>query len=124
MKPIHILLACFLLPGVVKAQTSSANPNSSANDTNLAMEVKALREALLQTQKQMAAQQREIETLKARSKDGATRTVTNEPTSSPRMFFGRLTLRTTSPPISAASHTTTRHKDASANFAPQRSSPA
>src|SRR6266436_4323627 len=81
MKPIHILLACFFLPGVVKAQTSSANPDSSANDTNLAMEVKALREALLQ--KQMAAQQREIETLKARSKDGATRTVTNEPTSSP-----------------------------------------
>jgi len=86
MKPIHILLACFLLPGVVKAQTSSANPDSSANDTNLAMEVKALREALLQTQKQMAAQQREIETLKARSKDGATRTVTNEPTSSPSVI--------------------------------------
>src|SRR5467141_406551 len=83
MKPIHILLACFLLPGVVKAQTSSANPDSSANDTNLAMEVKALREALLQTQKQMAAQQREIETLKARSKDEATPTVTNEPAPSP-----------------------------------------
>src|SRR5258706_11903177 len=83
MKPIYVLLACFLLSGIVKAQTSSANPDSSANDTNLAMEVKALREALLQTQKQMAAQQRKIETLKARSKDGATRTVTNEPTSSP-----------------------------------------
>src|SRR5258705_7833322 len=79
MKPIYILLACFLLPGVVKAQTSSANPDSSANDTNLAAEVKALREALLQTQKQMAAQQREIETLKAQSKDEAARTVTNEP---------------------------------------------
>jgi hypothetical protein len=83
MKPIYILLACFLLPGVVKAQTSSANPDSSANDTNLATEVKALREALLQTQRQMAAQQREIEGLKAQSKDGATRTVTNEPAPSP-----------------------------------------
>src|SRR6267142_3167058 len=83
MKPIYILLACFLLPGVVEAQTSSANPDSSANDTNSAMEVKALSAALLQTQRQMAAQQREIETLKARSKDGATRTVTNEPAQSP-----------------------------------------
>ena len=83
MKPIYILLACFLLPGVVEAQTSSPNPDSSANDTNLATEVKALREALLQTQRQMAAQQREIERLKAQSKDGATRTVTNEPTPSP-----------------------------------------
>jgi hypothetical protein len=39
MKSIYILLACFLLPGVVKAQTSGANPDSSANDTNLATEV-------------------------------------------------------------------------------------
>src|SRR5260221_14388034 len=72
MKPIHFLLACFLLSGVVKAQTSSANPDSSANDTALAAEVKALREALLQTQKQMAAQQHEIETLKAQSKNAVT----------------------------------------------------
>jgi hypothetical protein len=83
MKPIYILLACFLLPGVLKAQTSGANPDSSANDTNLAAEIKALREALLQTQKQMAAQQREIETLKAQSNDGATRTVTNQPAPRP-----------------------------------------
>jgi hypothetical protein len=83
MKPIHILFVCLLLPAVVWAQTSSANPDSSANDSNLAAEIKALREALLQTQRQMAAQQREIETLKAQSKDGATRTVTNEPAPSP-----------------------------------------
>jgi hypothetical protein len=83
MKPFHILLACFLLPSVVKAQTSGANPDSSANDTNLATEVKALREALLQTQKQMAVQQREIETLKAQSRDAAARTVTNEPAPNP-----------------------------------------
>jgi hypothetical protein len=38
------------------------------NDANLAAEIKSLREALLQTQNQMAAQQREIEILKAQSK--------------------------------------------------------
>jgi len=83
MKPIHILFACLFLPVAALGQSSNANPDSSVNDTNLASEVKALREALLQTQKQMAAQQREIETLKAQSKDEATRTVTNEPAPSP-----------------------------------------
>ena len=72
MKPSHILIACLLLPGVVRGQTSGANPDSSANNTNLAAEVKALRESLLQTQTQMAAQQREIETLKAQSKNAVT----------------------------------------------------
>jgi len=83
MKPVHILFACLLLPGAARAQTTSAKPDSSANGTNLTAEVKALREALLQTQRQMAAQQREIETLKAQSKGGATPTVTNEPAPSP-----------------------------------------
>src|SRR5258708_6711201 len=83
MKPIYILLACLLLPGVVPAQTTGANPDTSAKDTDLAAQVKALREALLQTQKQMAAEEREIETLKAQSKAGETLTVTNEPTPSP-----------------------------------------
>src|ERR1700719_2673060 len=72
MKPIHILCACLLLSGVARAQTSSADSDSSADNTNLATEVKALREALLQTQRQMAAQQREIETLKAQSKNAVT----------------------------------------------------
>jgi hypothetical protein len=68
MKPIHILIACLLLPAAVRGQTNGANPDSSANDTNLASEVKALREALLQTQQQLAAQQHEIEVLKERAK--------------------------------------------------------
>jgi hypothetical protein len=72
MKPIHILFACLLLSGVARAQTSSADSDSSADNPNLATEVKALREALLQTQRQMAAQQREIETLKAQSKNAVT----------------------------------------------------
>jgi hypothetical protein len=69
MKPIYILIACLFLAGVVRAQTSAANPDSSATDTNLAAEIKSLREALSQTQIQMAVQQREIEALKAQSRN-------------------------------------------------------
>jgi hypothetical protein len=67
MKPIYIVIACLLLSGVVRGQTSGANPDSTANDANLAAEIKALREALLQTQKQMAVQQQEIEALNERA---------------------------------------------------------
>src|SRR6266851_573433 len=97
MKPIHILFACLLFPVVARGQTSNANPDSSANDTNLAAELKALREALSQTQKQMAAQQREIETLKARSKDGATRTATDEPASPSEIAAGESATSTVEP---------------------------
>jgi len=85
MKPIYILLACLLLPGVVPASpTTGTNPDTSAKDTDLAAQVQGSSRSSLATQKQMArAQQREIETLKAQSKDGATLTVTNEPTPSP-----------------------------------------
>jgi hypothetical protein len=69
MKSAHILLAFLLLPGVAWAQSTGANPDSSAGDTNLAAEVKALREALQQTQKQLANQQHEIETLKEQSRN-------------------------------------------------------
>jgi hypothetical protein len=69
MKPYYILFACLLLPGVVRGQTTSTNPDPSTKDANLAAEIKALREALSQTQQQMAAQQREIDTLKAQSKN-------------------------------------------------------
>jgi hypothetical protein len=69
MKSAHILLAFLLLPSVAWAQSTGANPDSSAGDTNLAAEVKALREALQQTQKQLANQQHEIETLKEQSRN-------------------------------------------------------
>jgi hypothetical protein len=78
MKPIYILIACLLLPGAVRAQAGGANADSSANDVNLAAEIKSLREALVQTQKQMAAQQREIEALKAQSKNSESGAATNE----------------------------------------------
>jgi hypothetical protein len=64
MKPVHILLAGLLWAGVARAQTSDVNRDSPADHTDLTAEVKALREALSQTQKQMAAQQQEIEALK------------------------------------------------------------
>ncbi len=70
MKAIYILLSLLLLPAAMLAQAGSQEPDPSANNTNLAAEVKALREALVQTQKQVAAQQREIESLKAQSNTG------------------------------------------------------
>lgn len=69
MKAIHTLLACLLLPGISLAQAKGQDPGSlPASGTDLASEVQALREALSQTQKQVAAQQAEIQTLKMQSK--------------------------------------------------------
>ncbi len=68
MRAIHIVLAFLLLPSVTWAQTQGRDAGSPpASGTDLAAEVQALREALSQTQKQVAAQQAEIQTLKAES---------------------------------------------------------
>jgi hypothetical protein len=77
-KAIHFSFVCLLLPSIALAQGSAQQTDSSKNDTNLAAEVKALREALLQTQKQMAAQQREIEALKERAKTEQTASPGNQ----------------------------------------------
>ena len=78
MKAIHIFFACVLLPGAMLGQAGGQETDSSMNNT-LTAEVKALREALQQTQKQVAAQQREIETLKTQSKaEPATSAVTQQ----------------------------------------------
>jgi hypothetical protein len=82
-----LFFALLILPGMTVAQTSGQAPNSSASlgdDANLAAEVKALREALQQTQKQLANQQHEIETLKEQSKkeqskNGPAAVATNQP---------------------------------------------
>jgi hypothetical protein len=72
MKVIPILLACLLLPGITWAQANGQGAGSQpANGTDLAAEVQALREALSQTQKQVAAQASEIQMLKAQSKDAS-----------------------------------------------------
>src|SRR5580704_14301547 len=68
MKAIHIVLGTLLLPVIPLAQAEGQEPNSSsASDTSLAAEVQVLRDALSQTQKQLARQQLEIQTLKAQS---------------------------------------------------------
>jgi hypothetical protein len=75
------LIWCVLLlsPGLVLAQTSSQKSDSSSSNSDLATEVKALREALLQTQKQVALQEREIETLRGeRAKADPAPSVGNE----------------------------------------------
>jgi len=72
MRGIHILVACLLLPGVALAQAKGQDSDSlPGSGTDLASQVQALREALAQTQKQVAAQASEIQTLKAQSKAGA-----------------------------------------------------
>src|SRR5271170_3699090 len=79
MKLSLIWCALLLSPGLVLAQTSSQKSDSSSSNSDLATEVKALREALLQTQKQVALQEREIETLRGeRAKADPAPSVGNE----------------------------------------------
>jgi hypothetical protein len=83
VKLLHTLCLLLLAPGLILAQADPQKPDSSPNNSDLATEVKALREALLQTQKQMAAQQREIEALKE-AKASQVASVGNE--QAPRMM--------------------------------------
>ncbi len=78
MRMSQLFFACLVLVGVVLAQDSAQRPNASTTDTNLAGEVQALREALSQTQKQVAAQASEIQALKAQSKAGTVTTATGD----------------------------------------------
>jgi len=57
--------ACLLLvgQGIALTQASSQHADSWPKDSNVSGEVKALREALSQTEKKVAFRQREIETL-------------------------------------------------------------
>jgi hypothetical protein len=64
MKVIRCLLLLVVTPGFIWAQSSAQVTDSSQNNPDVAAELKAVREALLQTQKQLAAQQQEIEALK------------------------------------------------------------
>src|SRR5271156_4885781 len=79
---MKLSLICSVLlvsPGLVLAQASSQKSDSSSSNSDLATEMKALREALLQTQKQVALQEREIETLKGeRAKADPAPSVGNE----------------------------------------------
>ena len=65
MRAIRVLCLLLVAPGLMWAQASPQKPDSSPNNSDA--ELRALREALLQTQKQVAGQQREIEALKEKS---------------------------------------------------------
>jgi len=71
MLSLRILCLFLIAPSVLCAQSSPEKVDSSPNNSDVATELKTLREALMQTQKQVAAQQREIETLKAQSNAGS-----------------------------------------------------
>jgi|HubBroStandDraft_6_1064221.scaffolds.fasta_scaffold00334_20 hypothetical protein len=105
MKPICLFFALLFLPGMMLAQTNGQDPNSPADDTNLSAEVKALREALQQTQKQLANQQHEIETLKEQSKNGPAAVAMNKPSPQPSPMEGETGVRdsASSPPPASAS---------------------
>ena len=72
MKIVYCVFVALLGPGMMLAQSSGQQPVSSRNNTDLTSEVQALREALWQMQKQVAAQQQEIEALKSQSKNPVT----------------------------------------------------
>ena len=57
-----------MVPGLVYGQTAAHSSDSSPNTSDVGTQLNALREALLQTQQQVAAQQQEIEILKAQLK--------------------------------------------------------
>ena len=82
MKVFHLFIAPLFLASVVLAQDAGQDPKCSTNATNLAGEVQSLREALAQTQKQLAAEHQEIEALKANLKTGSTIPASNGPSPS------------------------------------------
>jgi hypothetical protein len=64
MRALCTLCLLLVAPGLIWSQASPQKPDSSPNNSDVATELKVLREALLQTQKQMTSQHEEIESLK------------------------------------------------------------
>ena len=79
MKIFCLVFGWLFLAGIALAQDGGQDPNSPTNRMNLVEEVKALREALSQTQTDLAAEQREIEMLKALLKVGPAAQVSKAP---------------------------------------------
>jgi hypothetical protein len=67
LRSVWLLL---MLPSFVYGQTAAHPVDSSANSADVGTQLDALREALLRTQQQVAAQQQEIQILKEQVKDG------------------------------------------------------
>ncbi|MGA8676133.1 MAG: hypothetical protein WB621_13020 [Candidatus Acidiferrales bacterium] len=59
-----------MVPGLAFGQAAAHSSDSSTNTSDVGTQLDALREALLQTQQQVAAQQQEIQLLKAQLKGG------------------------------------------------------
>src|ERR1700689_3445127 len=96
MKVIRSLLLLLVTPGLIGAQASPQKADSSANDSDVAAELKALREALSQTQKQMASQQQEIEALRQQLGAGQPATVST-PAEVPQMINAAMTTSSPQP---------------------------
>jgi hypothetical protein len=64
MRTLGVVCLLLVAPGVIWAQASSPKGDSPPNNLEQAADLKSLRDALLQTQKQLASQQEEIKELK------------------------------------------------------------
>lgn len=78
MKTTYLFFVLLFVPGMMLAQTSGQDANSPDGNSNLVAEVKALREALQETHKQLVNQQREIDILKEQAKNGPAAVATNQ----------------------------------------------
>jgi hypothetical protein len=67
LRSVWLLL---MVPGLALGQTAAQPADSSAKTSDVGTQLDALREALLRTQQQLAAQQQEIQTLKTQLKGG------------------------------------------------------
>ena len=67
LRTVWLLL---MVPGLAYGQTAAHPADSSTNTSDVGTQLDALREALLQTQQQVAAQQQEIQVLKTQLKSG------------------------------------------------------
>src|SRR5271156_4102063 len=65
LRSVWLLL---MVPGLADGQTAAHPADSSSNTSDVGTQLDALREALLRTQQQVAAQQQEIQVLKAQVK--------------------------------------------------------
>src|SRR5271155_1764918 len=72
LRSVWLLL---MIPGLAYGQTATQPADSSAKTSDVGTQLDSLRESLLRTQQQVAAQQQEIQILKAQLKGGQTGTV-------------------------------------------------
>ena len=67
---LRSLCLLLMIPGLAYSQTTTHPADSSTNPSDVGAQLDALREALLRTQQQLAAQQQEIQVLKTQLKAG------------------------------------------------------